>query len=483
MSTIKDPVRPPTSSAPPARAEPDPSVPRSGGLFRSFWRWHFYASAVVIPVLLMLSVTGLIYLFRFQLEPLMHGDLMRVSAPPGRSVQPYEAQRLAVAKARPDDTIVSMTEPAARDHSTRFTVETADGQTRDVFVDPYRADVLGALDPDSTLSGAAILLHGELMAGNVGDAVIELGACWAIVMAITGYYLVGRGWRARRRQRRAAAATARLRSTHAVTGAGIGVGLLFLVVSGLPWTGIWGAQVQRIASSSGGSLWSQDPGALSNPTSTLDESLPHSHGVIPWAQEKMPVPPSRGAGQERAVADIDTAVAVAATAGLRRPLTVALPGGDTGVFSTMGYAFEDPGQERTVHIDRYGGRVVGAYGYEQYPTLAKVVAQSIALHEGRRFGTANLVVTTVFCLGVIASCITGPIMWWRRRPRGSGQLGAPRGASRMPGGPALLVVLVVLGLLLPVFGVSLVVVLLLDRFVLRRIDRMRRFFGAAPRGA
>ncbi len=72
------------------------------GWFRAFWRWHFYASFLVIPVLLVLSVTGLIYLFRFQLEPLLHADVMKVAQPAGTDVaQPYAGQLAAVEKAHP----------------------------------------------------------------------------------------------------------------------------------------------------------------------------------------------------------------------------------------------------------------------------------------------------------------------------------------------------------------------------------------------
>lgn len=39
-------------------------------------------------------------------------------------------------------------------------------------------------------------------------------------------------------------------------------------------------------------------GALSNPTFTLDESLPHSYHVIPWAQEKTAVPQSGNPAEE-----------------------------------------------------------------------------------------------------------------------------------------------------------------------------------------
>ncbi|QIM23137.1 PepSY domain-containing protein [Phycicoccus sp. HDW14] len=446
-------------------------------MFRAFWRWHFYASIVVIPTVLVLAVTGLVYLFRFQIEPMLHHDLLRVSAPAGATPVTYDEQLTAVQQARPGDTVVSLTEPAAPDQSTRVTVSTPDDATRDVFVDPYTGRVLGALDPDSTISGTAVRIHANLMAGPVGDFVLELGACWAIVMALTGYYLFFRGRRARRRLRRKDPAAARLRSGHAWTGLFIGAGLLLLVVSGLPWTGIWGAQTQKLATAGGTSFWSDDHGALSSPTSTLDESLPHSHGVVPWAQEKSGVPRSTG-DPERSVATVDTAVLVGGREGLAHPMTVVLPGDDTGVFSTIGYAFNDPSAERTVHVDRYGGTVVSQYGYDDYSALAKTVSHGIALHEGRHFGTLNMVLTTAFCLAVIASCITGPLMWWRRRPKRSGSIGAPRGRMPVVATPALGVALVLLCLALPVFGASVVVALVAEK-VLRRSARARHLFAIA----
>ncbi|GAA2741042.1 PepSY domain-containing protein [Terrabacter aerolatus] len=475
MSVVDDPARP----KPPHRNAPRPT----SGLFRAFWRWHLYASVVVVPVLLVLAVTGLVYLFRFQIEPVLHPDLMRVEHAQGQLTQPWQTQLETVQKAEPGGTVVSFTEPAGVDDSARFTVSTADGLTRDVFVDPYSVRVLGSLDPDSTISGTAVRLHADLMAGRVGDTVIELGACWAIVMSVTGYYLFVRGRRARRRGRLAGATNARLRSRHARTGAFVGAGLLLLVVSGLPWTGIWGEQVQHLATGGGTSLWADDPGALSNPTSTLDESLPHSHHAVPWAQGKSPVPQSNPASttDDVSVANLDTAVEVGARAGLAHPMTVALPTDERGVYSVIGYAFDDPGAERTVHVDRFGGQVVSTYGYDDYPALAKVVSQGIAVHEGRRFGTVNFWLTALFCVAVVASCVTGPLMWWRRRPRGAGAVGAPRGRMPFAASPLLAVLVVGLALLLPVFGASFVLVLLLDRYVIRRVPRLRRAFDTADR--
>ena len=63
---------------------PRPSRNRSSGWFRAVWRWHFFASFLVAPVLLLLASTGLIYLFRFQLEPLLHPSLYDVDTTEGR---------------------------------------------------------------------------------------------------------------------------------------------------------------------------------------------------------------------------------------------------------------------------------------------------------------------------------------------------------------------------------------------------------------
>jgi uncharacterized iron-regulated membrane protein len=316
------------------------------------------------------------------------------------------------------------------------------------------------------------------MAGRLGDAVIEIGACWALVMAITGYYLFLRGRVARARRRAAGAAGAVLRSRHALTGSVVGVGVLFLIVSGLPWTGFWGAKVQQVATSQGSSMWGEDPGALSDPVSSLDESLPHSHAV-PWALGDTKVPRSDPSQDRRSVANLDTAIAVGDRTGLARPMTVALPGGEEGVYSVIGYAFNDPAKERTLHVDQYGGAVISTYGYRDYPALAKTVAQGIALHEGRRLGTVNLWLTTAFCLGVMFMCVTGPAMWWRRRPRTPGAgVGAPRGRLPLRSTPGLAVIVVALAVLLPLFGITLAIVLLLDQVVIRRVTHLRHWFNA-----
>lgn len=458
------------------------------GLFRAFWRWHFYASVLVIPVMAVLAVTGIIWLWRFEIDPAMHPELMRV--PDSTATASYEAQQRAVVEAFPDAVTTGMTEPWA-DRPTAFTVTLPDGRTEVVYVNPHDATVLGSIDPTSLLSEKAIQLHGELMAGSRGDAVIELAACWALVMALTGYYLYFAGARARRRRRAADARGASLRSRHALVGAIAGVGILFLVVSGLPWTGIWGSKAQELATGQGTSLWADDPGAESVLADRLADSV-GTEAPAPWALGQSEVPesdPHAGhgtahAGPSAPSISIDQAMAQAQAQGLARPFTVAYPEGETGVYSVMADswmvagnpAFSDVSREAVVHVDQYSGLVAAEYGYADYPLAAKVVLQSIALHEGRRFATPNKLASTVFCLGVLFLCVTGPLMWWKRRPRRGG-LAAPRGRMPIRATPWLAAALVALGIVLPLFGLSLLVVLLLDHLVIRRVPRLAGALG------
>ncbi len=488
MTDLLTPGQEPADPAtPPRRGRGTPDRHRPG-LFRAVWRWHFFASFLVIPVVALLAVTGLIYLFRFEIEPLLHPDLMQVEAPTGDTIpQPYRTQQAAVVQDYPDATIVSMAEPREAGRPTVFSIVTSEEESLDVYVSPYGPEVLGSLDPDGTVSGVAVRLHGELMAGRWGDLVLELGACWAVVMALTGYYLFWRGRATRRRQRARGVPRARLRSRHALVGSLVGAGLLTLLVSGLPWTGVWGERVQALVTANGTSLWSEDHGAISDPASPLDESLPHSHRTdVPWALGDSEVPRSRprsetaGQGSERNVANVDTAVEVADRTGLRHPMTVALPDPDDagGVYSVIGYAFDAPSEEQTVHVDQYGGTVVATYGFDDYPVLARVVSQGIGLHEGRSLGLVSFWGAALLCLGVLFLAVTGPLMWWRRRPAAARSIGAPRG--RMPvRSPVLLVGLVALGVLLPVFGASLMLVLVLDQVVLRRVPALAHWFDAA----
>ena len=212
-----------------------------------------------------------------------------------RCAQPYVQQLAVVESAYPGSTAVSMTEPRNAESPTIVSVTTAGRVRRATSTSsPYGPEVLGSINPDTTLSGTR-----DPAARRADDR--DVGRLRHRARRLLGgrhgdHRLLPVRPRLARPAPRAQAdrPNATLRSRHGLVGAVVGVGLLTLLVTGLPWTGFWGAKVQTLATERGTSMWSPDHGAVSNPTSTLDESLPHSHAVdVPWALGESEVPASR----------------------------------------------------------------------------------------------------------------------------------------------------------------------------------------------
>ncbi|MEP1080322.1 PepSY domain-containing protein [Leptolyngbya sp. PL-A3] len=84
-----------------ATASNQSSTTQSPGnrFYRTVWRWHFYAGLFVIPFMLILAITGIIYLFKPQLDAAMYRNLMFVQ--PGADTLPYTEQVQSVQKTYP----------------------------------------------------------------------------------------------------------------------------------------------------------------------------------------------------------------------------------------------------------------------------------------------------------------------------------------------------------------------------------------------
>lgn len=48
------------------------------GSYRLLWRWHFYAGIIFAPILVMLAITGGIYLFKGEIQNILYKDLYQV---------------------------------------------------------------------------------------------------------------------------------------------------------------------------------------------------------------------------------------------------------------------------------------------------------------------------------------------------------------------------------------------------------------------
>jgi uncharacterized iron-regulated membrane protein len=80
------------------------------------------------------------------------------------------------------------------------------------------------------------------------------------------------------------------------------------------------------------------------------------------------------------------------------------------------------------------------------------------------FGLTNQLLGFFTAIGLLTVSISAIVMWWRRRPGGTLGIPAPRVAEFRIATP-LKVAIVVLGLLVPMLGASLVILWLMDKAV------------------
>ncbi|MFB4391523.1 MULTISPECIES: PepSY-associated TM helix domain-containing protein [unclassified Pseudomonas] len=436
------------------------------------WRWHFYAGLFVAPFMILLALTGIIYLFKPQLDPLMYRELLVVEA--GHHPQTADTLLGKVRQAYPQGQVSQYLPAPEATRSAQFVVQEA-GHELNVFLDPYSGKVLGEQDAKRNLQAIARALHGELMVGTVGDRLVELAAGWGIVLVVSGLYL----WWPRGRNsagvlwpRLSSRGRVLWRDLHAVSGFWGSALLLLMLLSGMTWTGLWGKQYAD--------LWNRFPAAMWNDVPKSDQEarvLNEAHRqTVPWAVENTPMPVS-GAHAEHAGHHGMTSTPAAPQVSLQQVqdlasarqvepgYSITLPTSAEGVFTIAVFA-DDPRNDATLHVDQYTGQVLADVRWEHYSPVARATELGVMLHEGRMFGVWNQLVILLVCLMILLGSVSGLVMWWKRRP--SGGLGVPPLRHDLPRWKTAVGVMLVLGVAFPMVGVSMVLMWLVDSLVVRR---------------
>lgn len=213
------------------------------GIYQTMWRWHFYAGLIFAPFLIILAFSGAVYLFKPQIESFLYQDLYYVEETKESSISTNN-QMTMVKEAYPEASISGVTFFQEAERSTKFSTM-QNGERVSVFVDAYSGKVLGNLPAEKELMTFFVKLHSELLiGGTVANRLVELAACWAILLLLTGLYI----WWPRNRLTIWGTILPRLRSKgrtfwrdmHATLGFWLSLGLIILVLTGLPWSGVMG---------------------------------------------------------------------------------------------------------------------------------------------------------------------------------------------------------------------------------------------------
>ena len=504
--------------------------------YAMLWRWHFYAALFVMPLLIVLGITGTIYLYKPQIEAVAYKSQLYV-APQSSPRLPQQTLFDIAQDSTPGGAPILTAEiHNAPDRSAQFTYSDPVYGRSSIYLNPYSGQVLAnmpTLKSNATYwIGLARQIHRGLLLGKTGEIVMELAACWTLIMIGTGVAL----WWPRRKNGLKQAVLPDLkkkgrpfwREIHATLGLALAVGAVFFVVSGLPWTSTWGAQFKHLVaqvdlgyppdppgSTSSQHEGHQGHGAAAAPTRVQDLPLEHTAwgaGLLTVPQSASPDTPAGarphaghqahrhghedhavhqahstehnhdlhavqqsnhdGHGGHVATAEpitLDQIMSLAHASDIPDEYSIALPAGRTGVYSVSYYP-GDPTGEKVINVDQYSGKVINGVAYDEYGLIARIISFAVSLHMGTYFGWVNQLLCAIIALGLCAMAVTGFVMWWKRRPAGG--LGAPRIPDVLPSMRGWIAGLVIFGLVFPVTGLSMLAVWLLDRWYLARHRRL-----------
>jgi len=420
-----------------------PSRPKdSARLYAVVWRWHFYAGLITAPILWAVTLTGVLYVFQTELASWRDRPLLQVE--PRATRLSYDALRTVAAEALGSEEIEAIRVHPEADRSVMFLAE-KEGTTPEehrhhrCFIDPYTGKVLGTRIAEDDIFAIVLELHRSLLMGSTGRILTELATSWALILFATGIYL----WWPRGKKNVGVWAPrwqgkpyAVLRDWHSVIGAYL-VPLMGLVAfTGLFFTLVWGTGFNTTTQKLGHwpAVW------FTTPT------------VTPPTPEARPLP-------------LDTLVPIFLAKS--RPgdsVQIGLAEGPTKAFRSFMMSDEDKNTLRTVSVDPYSGKVLSVADPKDLRLLYRIRLWAVSIHMGKIFGLTTKLLALLASLVLLGLSFTGVWMWWIRRPKG--RTGIPRRppAQSLPRWGWL--VLLVAGITMPVAGISMVLIILIDQFML-----------------
>ncbi len=510
----------PTDAAEPTLTVDDKgSTPAASRQWRALWRIHFYAGMFALPFILLMALTGLVILYTQPIEDFTEGDLRTVSAQSGDYLS-FDEQAAAAEAAYPEATAYDMTPPADSERSTRFWFD--DGSTAGVFVfvNPYSGEVLGDSKPGNGIIGLSNRLHGFLNNETftidlptvaalwddgavmrqyvVGDLLLEILGVWTLVLVGSGLYLFwprrsrnssgSKGERGLLKVRWQAKGRTRWRDLHGVAGLVMIPVMVLTIVSGMGWSSYWAENFNSLAEEISPGSPAENT-ASTAATSITRGDLDRFGNQIPWGTGERPIPasyaPEDADGSLPAPLSLDAMVAVAEAEGMKPGYTISFPANEVdeagntvyGSFTLYNSWPRATSEARDVFIDQFTGEKLDeqkVYGmgavYEGMDTL-------VSIHMGTQFGLLDRVMMTLLCVLSIWSVISGFVMFWKRRRPGT--LGVPRRPADPRFTWKLTLATLTLGIVFPQWGVVALIVLGIDKFVIRNVTPLRRTFGQA----
>ncbi|QLE01437.1 PepSY domain-containing protein [Galbibacter sp. BG1] len=390
------------------------------------WKWHFIAGIVSLPFILLLAATGVIYLFKAQYEAPIYEPIKKVVVD-GAPISYQQQWEIANANAvkKPNSMIV----PKTKEESTEFVSGRFGGATS-LYVNPYQGNVAGEILPQESFMFKVRKLHGELLMGSFGTKIVELVACWMVVLILTGLFIwwPERGWKVKGYfiPRTNLGKRTFFRDTHAITGFWMSILFLLILAGGLPWTDVWGAgfkKVQEITNTGFPNTWNR------------------------FFIEQQP--------EKATTLSLDQMVAKAKKLDLSGEVKISFPTGKNGVYSISNTNNKDLGSQKMIHFNPYTGKQVLKHNWEDVGFLMRGRMWVMAFHQGQ-FGQWNWILMLFTGVVLFLMSLSAIISYVLRKRKGD--WGIPKVPASFKASNGVVILLALLCIALPLFGFSIILI-------------------------
>ncbi|PQJ66607.1 PepSY-associated TM helix domain-containing protein [Photobacterium angustum] len=396
------------------------------------WRWHIIAGIISLPFIFLLSITGAVYLFKVDYEQKAYNkftDIQALSSSLSYQQQ-YSIAKQAALKNNvpvPNKLVV----PSDSNKATKFIAGRFSSESY-IFVDRYSGEVTGFYARKDTLMQKVRKLHGELLIGKSGSWITELIASWLVVLIMTGLYL----FFPRSISNIKSLFTVRTkygkrifyRDLHTVSGFWLSMALLLVLAGGLPWTELFGNNYKSLRDTTGTGYPQGYNGKGFKSSDQQDVNPQTLDDVVLQAQHKK----------------------------LAGTVTISIPTKPSGIFSISNRA-KDIHQQQKIHIDQYSGKTIAEYSWDKVGILSHGRQIVMRIHQGELFGQANWFFMFGISVMTAILSLSALISYCLRKPKKS--LGLPKVAEDKRVGLLLWGAIVLLGVVLPMFGISLLIIL------------------------
>lgn len=443
--------------------------------YNSFQRLHVYAAFFITPLLITLTISGIGYLFYNEVENEIYEDLFF-----RESGEVYQTLDEGVTSVQQDYDNLSISKISllGGEYNTRVTLADDAGNQTYVFLDENN-QIVGSQNANHTYSNIMRSFHSSLLTGNTFiNYLVELAACWTLFMIISGCYMVIKKKLLSNKIKKY-----KFQKLHGVLGIIIAIPLSIFIITGLPWSGFTGAQIYKLSETV--PEWGNTELSINPPNSDVNE--------IPWATRNSNIPISESTGEVNVMEDsdhsghhehaggmmdipyqlnVDEIETKARDHGVTYPFSIVYPSDEEGVYtvskgSNSGVTGLDvsPYDETTVYFDQYSGDVMGQINFEDYGVIGKWFTWGIPLHEGHLFGWPNKVLNLAVCLAFLGTIFFGFYSMIKRSREFKRVL--PK-RMNTPLSWSTVLILAVLGVLMPLFGVSLIIIAIIEFIIIKR---------------